>query len=120
VNPEPTWALYDALADVAGVSRPLRCNDARVSCATLRLAEGDLAVVTNLSADAVSAELVSSGEGAWEDVFTGEKWGAAAMALAPYEVRASAQVGHEPGGGQPLGGEYRLAATMNEQRGRQR
>ena len=83
VNPEPTWALYDALADVAGVGRPLRCNEARVSCATLPCTGGDLAVVTNLSADAVSADLQGSGDAAWEDVLTGEKWDAAAMTLSP-------------------------------------
>ena len=91
VNPEPTWALYDALADEAGVVRPLRCHDARVSCATLRLTGGDLAVVTNLSAGAVSAELDSSGGTAWEDVLSGEKWDGAMM-LAPYEARTAAHV----------------------------
>lgn len=34
-------------------------------------------------ADTVSAELQSSGKGAWEDVATGEKWEAAALALDP-------------------------------------
>jgi hypothetical protein len=55
VNPEPTWRLYDALADIAGVERLLRCTDPRVSCV---VAAGDgvaLASVTNLSADAVEA-----------------------------------------------------------------
>ncbi len=55
VNPEPTWRLYDALADTAGVTRSLRCADPRVSCV---VAAGDgiaLAGVTNLSGDAIDA-----------------------------------------------------------------
>jgi endo-1,4-beta-mannosidase len=55
VNPEPTWRLYDALADIAGVERPLRCADPRISCI---VATGDgvaLASVANLSDEAVDA-----------------------------------------------------------------
>lgn len=111
VNPEPTWALYDALADVAGISRPLRCDDARVGCAVRRLTGADLAVVTNLSADAVSANLQGPGETTWEDVFTGEEWGAAAMALGPYQAKtAVCKLGDEPG--RPPGSEHSLETTM--------
>lgn len=88
-NPEPTWELYDALADMAGIDRPLRCDDARVSCATLRFADRELAIVTNLSSEAVSANPRSPGDTAWEDVLTGAEWGTAAMALGPYEALAA-------------------------------
>jgi len=89
VNPEPTWALYDALADVAGIGRPLRCDDARISCAVLRFTGVDLAVVTNLSADTVPADLQSAGDAAFQDAFTGEEWGAAAMTLGPYQAKTA-------------------------------
>jgi endo-1,4-beta-mannosidase len=74
VNPEPTWRLYDALAEIAGVERPLRCADPRVSCV---VAVGDgvaLASVTNLSGDAVDA-VVAGPEGQ------------RTLALEPYDVQ---------------------------------
>jgi endo-1,4-beta-mannosidase len=73
VNPEPTWRLYDALADLAAVSRPLRCADPRVSCAVAADDDGALASVTNLSDEAVQAVVADRGE---ERV----------MALDPYDV----------------------------------
>jgi hypothetical protein len=35
VNPEPTWRLYDALAEVAGARRSVRVHDPRVFCDVL-------------------------------------------------------------------------------------
>ena len=55
VNPEPTWRLYDALAETAGVERPLRCADPRVSCIVASSDGPSLASVSNLSGDPVSA-----------------------------------------------------------------
>lgn len=40
VNPEPTWRLYDALADEAGVRREVRVDDPRVIVDTLVHADG--------------------------------------------------------------------------------
>jgi endo-1,4-beta-mannosidase len=40
VNPEPTWRVYDALATVAGVSRPVTVEDPRVMAAELRHRDG--------------------------------------------------------------------------------
>jgi len=34
-NPEPTWRIYDALADEAGIPRPVRVDDPRVMAAEL-------------------------------------------------------------------------------------
>ncbi len=34
-NPEPTWRIYDGLADLAGVPRPIRVDDPRVMCAEM-------------------------------------------------------------------------------------
>jgi endo-1,4-beta-mannosidase len=60
-NPEPTWRLYDALASVAGVDRPLRCADPRVSCVVAGVGDGSLASVTNLSDQAVDADVLHDG-----------------------------------------------------------
>jgi endo-1,4-beta-mannosidase len=74
VNPEPTWRIYDALSDLAGVPRPLRCADPRVSCITLEGVEGPgLASVTNLSPEPLEATLIERGT---------ER----ALQLAPYDV----------------------------------
>lgn len=58
-NPEPTWRLYSALADLAGVSRPVRCSDGRVAVGRLALDEPDaeLVVVTNLANEELEAHL---------------------------------------------------------------
>ncbi|GAA4614442.1 cellulase family glycosylhydrolase [Actinoallomurus liliacearum] len=40
VNPEPTYRIYDALAELAGVRRPVRVEDPRVSADVLVRADG--------------------------------------------------------------------------------
>ena len=40
VNPEPTWRVYDALAELAGLSRPVTVEDPRVFAAELRHRDG--------------------------------------------------------------------------------
>jgi endo-1,4-beta-mannosidase len=40
VNPEPTYRLYDALAEVAGVTRPVTADDPRVLASELRHRDG--------------------------------------------------------------------------------
>jgi endo-1,4-beta-mannosidase len=40
VNPEPTWRIYDALATVAGLDRPVTVEDPRVMAAELRHRDG--------------------------------------------------------------------------------
>jgi endo-1,4-beta-mannosidase len=40
VNPEPTWRVYDALADLAGLDRPVTVEDPRVMAAELRHRDG--------------------------------------------------------------------------------
>jgi hypothetical protein len=40
VNPEPTWRVYDALATVAGLDRPVTVEDPRVMAAELRHRDG--------------------------------------------------------------------------------
>jgi endo-1,4-beta-mannosidase len=40
INPEPTWRIYDALAEVAGLSRPVTVENPRVFAAELRHRDG--------------------------------------------------------------------------------
>jgi endo-1,4-beta-mannosidase len=40
VNPEPTWRIYDALATLAGLDRPVTVEDPRVMAAELRHRDG--------------------------------------------------------------------------------
>jgi endo-1,4-beta-mannosidase len=56
VNPESTWRLYDALAAVAGVTRPVTVADPRVLVGTLRQTHGDTTVFVNSSTDTVVVE----------------------------------------------------------------
>jgi endo-1,4-beta-mannosidase len=56
VNPESTWRLYSALADEAGVSRPVRVADPRVLVGLVRSRGSRTAVLVNASRDSVVAE----------------------------------------------------------------
>lgn len=53
VNPEDTWRLYSALADAAGVSRPVRVEDPRILVGRLRTGGGERTIFVNCSLDAV-------------------------------------------------------------------
>jgi endo-1,4-beta-mannosidase len=81
-NPEATWRLYSALATSAGVSRPLRAADPRVSLGRLKVGERDAFVALNLSPDDVSVDLLSDGR----SILSAEGATVARLALAPYEV----------------------------------
>jgi endo-1,4-beta-mannosidase len=54
-NPEPTWRLYSALADIAGVPRPVRVDDPRILVGRLRSANSETAVFVNCSEETVTA-----------------------------------------------------------------
>jgi endo-1,4-beta-mannosidase len=56
VNPEETWRLYSALADVAGVSRSVRVDDPRVLVGRLRGAKSETTLLVNVSGDFIAAE----------------------------------------------------------------
>ena len=56
VNPESTWRLYSALAEVAGVSRPVRVDDPRVLVGRLRGGRSETAILVNVSGDDIAAE----------------------------------------------------------------
>jgi endo-1,4-beta-mannosidase len=56
VNPEDTWRLYSALAEAAGVPRPVRVDDPRVLVGRVRSGESETALFLNWAADAVRVE----------------------------------------------------------------
>jgi endo-1,4-beta-mannosidase len=56
VNPESTWRLYSALAEAAGVSRPVRVDDPRVLVGRVRSGGQETVLFLNCSADAVTVE----------------------------------------------------------------
>jgi endo-1,4-beta-mannosidase len=56
VNPESTWQIYSALADVAGVQRPVRVDDPRVLVGRLRRPDSELVLFVNCSAERIVAE----------------------------------------------------------------
>jgi endo-1,4-beta-mannosidase len=60
-NPEPTWRIYSALAQVAGVSRPVRVDDPRVLVGRLRSPDSETVVFVNCSEDTVTAIPVVEG-----------------------------------------------------------
>jgi endo-1,4-beta-mannosidase len=58
VNPEDTWRLYSALADEAGVARPVRVLDPRVLVGRLRGPNRETVLFVNCSEDTVTARPV--------------------------------------------------------------
>ncbi|GAA0372232.1 hypothetical protein NE235_33910 [Actinoallomurus spadix] len=79
VNPEPAYRIYDALAEPAGVRRPVRVGDPRVSADDLVRSDGTRFAVLVGQADAEPTVrlLVAGNGGAGDDRFT----------LGPYGVR---------------------------------
>lgn len=81
-NPEPTWQLYSALADEAGVDRPARADDPRVVIGPITVGGENAFLALNISADQVDAKLSSplqlASPAGREQVDV--------LALAPYEV----------------------------------
>jgi endo-1,4-beta-mannosidase len=108
VNPEPTWRLYSALAELAGVQRPLRVADPRVLVGCLRAGGGELAVLANCSPDTVIAQPIGPGYPATEGV-----------TLAPFGVEVvrlpQRPIADEPSEAAPEpGGPERLSATGHQ------
>jgi endo-1,4-beta-mannosidase len=55
-NPESTWRLYSALAEEAGVSRPVRVDDPRVLVGRVRSANSETVLFVNCSGDGLEVE----------------------------------------------------------------
>ena len=60
VNPESTWRIYSALADAAGVARPVRVDDPRVLVGRLRTGASAKALFVNCSSERITAEPILS------------------------------------------------------------
>jgi endo-1,4-beta-mannosidase len=71
VNPEDTWRLYEALAESAGVERPVSVADPRVVAGALRHGSATTLVLVNCSAEPIVAEPVLGGGGALAPVALG-------------------------------------------------
>jgi endo-1,4-beta-mannosidase len=84
VNPEPTYRLYDALADLAGVTRPVTVEDPRVLAAELRHRDGRRFVflVSQAAAEVIVKPTV---QGQLADLHTGTP--VTEVALHAYGVR---------------------------------
>jgi endo-1,4-beta-mannosidase len=84
VNPEPTYRLYDALAELSGVTRPVTVEDPRVLVAELRHRDGRR-FVWLVSQAAAEITVKPTVEGHLADLHTGEP--ATEVALPAYGVR---------------------------------
>jgi endo-1,4-beta-mannosidase len=84
VNPEPTYRLYDALAELSGVTRPVTVEDPRVLAAELRHRDGRR-FVWLVSQAAAEITVKPTVEGHLADLQTGEP--VTEVALQAYGVR---------------------------------
>ena len=71
VNPEPTWRIYDALATVAGLDRPVTVEDPRVMAAELRHRDGR-SFVWLVSQSDTEVTVKPTVEGRLADLHTGQ------------------------------------------------
>lgn len=60
-NPEDTWRLYSALAELAGVARPVRVADPRVLVASVPAGDQHVTIAANWSPDSLEVDLVEPG-----------------------------------------------------------
>ncbi len=85
INPEPTYRLYDALAELAGVRRPVIVDDPRVAADTLRHRDGRRFVfLVSQAGEPLSVEPVVASGHLTE---LGGKTPVRAVELAPYDAR---------------------------------
>jgi hypothetical protein len=92
VNPEPTYRIYDGLAAMAGVSRPVTVADPLVHTAELRHRDGRRFVwLVSQAAEELEVKPVAPG-GRLADLATGEPVGE--VTLRPYGVRVLALKDH--------------------------
>jgi endo-1,4-beta-mannosidase len=84
VNPEPTWRIYDALATLAGLSRPVTVEDPRVMAAELRHRDGR-SFVWLVSQSDTEVTVKPTVQGRLADLDTGQP--AEEVTLDPFGVR---------------------------------
>lgn len=95
VNPEDTCRLYDALAEFAGVERPVVVDDARVAVDTLRHADGRRFVFLVSQAEEPLTVKPRPASGRLVDL-SGGSVPVDAVELAPYDVRVLGLVAGTP------------------------
>jgi endo-1,4-beta-mannosidase len=84
VNPEPTWRVYDALATLAGLGRPVTVEDPRVMAAELRHRDGR-SFVWLISQSDTEVTVKPTVQGRLADLHTGQP--AEEVTLDAYGVR---------------------------------
>jgi hypothetical protein len=84
-NPEPTWELYSALAEEAGVERPVRVEDARVTVGPIEVAGETAFLAVNISPEEVDAKLVAPAASLYRASSAGRE-PVDVLRLGPYEV----------------------------------
>jgi endo-1,4-beta-mannosidase len=91
-NPEPTWRIYDALADEAGVRRPVQVDDPRVMCAELVRDDG-IRFVWVISQSPEPVEVVPTAAGS--SLTRRDGSAVDSVKLTPYGVEVLVRVGEE-------------------------
>jgi endo-1,4-beta-mannosidase len=86
VNPESTWRIYSALAEEAGVVRPVRVADPRVLVGTVHSLAAETVLFVNCSADTIEVEPIVDGGVDLRAPSEG-------LTLAPYDVATLACAG---------------------------
>jgi endo-1,4-beta-mannosidase len=101
VNPEDTWRLYAALAEAAGVVRPVTVADPRIVAGTVRHGGSTTSILVNCSAEPLVAEPLLEGS----EALAPRVIGPMGVAVIPSSEKAAdletVPASHE--GGDPLG-----------------
>ena len=97
MNPEETWRLYSALAEVAGVSRPVRVDDPRVLVGRVRGGRSETAILVNVSGDDIAVEpLLEEGvELQADETVVLEPFGVAVLGVARSPLAGAVQADQE-------------------------
>jgi endo-1,4-beta-mannosidase len=85
-NPESTWRLYAELARAAGVVLPLTVQDPRVMVGRLRSGQKEVALVMNMSAEPLEAQLETHEGAGYGRNGAGPKLPLQLLVLPPFEV----------------------------------
>ncbi len=89
VNPEDTWRLYEALAESAGVVRPVSVADPRIVAGAVRHGGSTTFVLVNCSADPIVAEPVLPAAGGGGRPLAPLAIGPMGVAVIPHGERAA-------------------------------
>ena len=101
VNPEDTWRLYAALAETAGVVRPVSVVDPRIVAGAVRQGGSPPSILVNCSGEPLVAEPVLGGSEAIAPRVIGPMGVAVIPSSEPVADLETVPASHE--GGDPLG-----------------